>query len=194
MAVRRRLKPGYPIRTGRLLLRPWRLDEIDSYHEMRAHPDVARYLYDEPLTRRQALAKLRGLRSVITEPDQWINLAVEVAATGTVVGDVGLCWRSQVHRQAEIVYSFHPDHRGRGYATEAAEAMVDLAFTGLGAHRVSGRLDARNTASARVLERLGLHHQAHLVQNEFIKGEWTDEVVYAVLASEWPARRPARRE
>jgi RimJ/RimL family protein N-acetyltransferase len=96
------------------------------------------------------------------------------------------------HRQAEIGYTFVPEHHGRGYATEAAGAMVDLAFTGLGAHRVTGRLDARNTSSARVLERLGMHREAHLVQNEWVKGEWCDEVVYAVLADAWAERRGHR--
>jgi RimJ/RimL family protein N-acetyltransferase len=170
-----RLSPHYPIRTARLLLRPWRTEELDPFH----------YLYDEPLTREQAAEKLAGWRSVITGEDKWMNLAVEVAATGTVAGDVGLCWRSEVHRRAEIGYAFLPDRRGLGYATEAAAAIVDLAFTGLGAHRVEGRLDARNAASAALLERLGMRHEGHLVENEWIKGEWTDEAVYAILESEW---------
>jgi RimJ/RimL family protein N-acetyltransferase len=68
---------------------------------------------------------------------------------------------------------------------EAARAVVDLAFRELGVHRVFGQIDARNTASARVLERLGMRREAHLVENEWVKGEWTDEVIYGVLADEW---------
>jgi RimJ/RimL family protein N-acetyltransferase len=80
-----------------------------------------------------------------------------------------------------------------GYATEASAVMVELAFSTLGAHRVSGRLDARNDASARVLERLGMRREGHLVENEYVKGEWTDEALYAVLEVEWRAvRGPAR--
>jgi RimJ/RimL family protein N-acetyltransferase len=184
----RGLAPRYPIRTDRLSIRPWRSDEAGRYHEVRGTAEVTRYLYDPPLTRRQSAAKLRGLRTEIRRPGEWINLAVEVTDTGTVVGDVGLGWTSQIHRQAEIGYSFRLDHRGRGYATEAAAALVGLAFTDLGVHRVAGRLDARNTASARLLERLGMRREGLLVQNELIKGEWTDEMIYAVLASEWAAR------
>ena len=51
-----------------------------------------------------------------------------------------------------------------------------------------GRCDARNKASARVMERLGLRREAHLIENECIKGEWTDELIYAMLATEWFAR------
>ena len=177
--------PAYPISTARLWLRPWRPEELDRYHQVRGNPEVVRYLYDEPLTRGQAAEKLAGLHTEITAPGMWINLAVEVVGSGVVVGDVGLAWTSQSHRQAEIGYTFDASHRGRGYATEAAAAMVDLAFTGLGAHRVCGRLDARNDASARLLERLGMRREAHLIENELVKGEWTDEVIYAVLAREW---------
>ena len=55
----------------------------------------------------------------------------------------------------------------------------------LGAHRVVARLDARNDASRHLLERLGMRQEAHLVKNEFVKGEWTDELVFAVLDDEW---------
>lgn len=107
---------------------------------------------------------------------------------GKVIGDVLLLWISRSHRQGEIGYIFHPDYGGRGYATEAAEVMLRLGFDELGLHRIMGRLDARNGRSARVLERLGMRREAHLVQNEFVKGEWTDEVVYATLADEWRIR------
>jgi RimJ/RimL family protein N-acetyltransferase len=186
------LAPAYPLTTARLRIRPWEAGDLDVYHQLRSDSGVARYLYDEPLTREQCQAKLSQLSSVITGPDTWINLAVEVVASGVVVGDVGLCWRSDVHRQAEVGYTFLPEHRGHGYATEAAAAMVDLAFTGLGAHRVCGRLDARNDASARVLERLGMRREGYFVENEWVKGEWTDEIAYAMLEREW-TRLPSAR-
>jgi len=185
------LVPDFPIRTERLLLRPWRMDELDIYHRMRGDPEVVRFLYGHPLSREEARVKLASLRSTLTEPGQWTNLAVEVAETGEVAGEVGIGWESDVHCRADIGYTFLVAHRGRGYATEAATAMVDLAFSGLRVHRVVGRLDARNTASAAVLERLGMRHEAHLVENEWVKGEWTDESVYAVLATEWASRRGA---
>jgi RimJ/RimL family protein N-acetyltransferase len=121
-----------------------------------------------------------------------MNLAVELAGSGEVVGDVGLAWMGDAHRQAEIGYTFLPEHHGHGYATEAASAMVDAAFAVLAAHRVCGKLDGRNTASARLLARLGMRHEATLVDNEWVKGEWAGEVVYAVLDTEWAERRAGR--
>ncbi len=185
------LRPNYPIWTERLALRPWRHADLDRYHALRGDPEIARFLYDVPLTRDEAADKLADLRTEITETGTWINLAVEITATGQVAGDVGLCWRSDEHRRAEIGYAFLADQRGHGYATEAAAALVDLAFSDLGAHRVTGHLDSRNRESAGVLERLGMRREAHLKENEWVKGEWTDEDIYAVLVSEW-RRRPAR--
>jgi RimJ/RimL family protein N-acetyltransferase len=183
------LAPEYPIRTERLLLRPWGPDEVDTFHRLRSDPEVARFLYQGPLSREEADTRFAAQRSTITTTDQWMNLAVEVAATGEVAGDVGLCWLSAIDRQAEIGYTFSPAYHGHGYATETAAAVVDLAFSGLGAHRVIGHLDSRNAASAAVLERLGMRREAHFVENEWVKGEWTDDAVYAVLSAEWQARR-----
>lgn len=71
------------------------------------------------------------------------------------------------------------------YATEAARRLVAFGFEVMGFHRVIGRLEPRNVASARVLEKLGMRLEAHLVENEWVKGEWQSELVYAMLEHEW---------
>ena len=67
-----------------------------------------------------------------------------------------------------------PTSTASGYAFEASQAMLRLGFQGLGLHRIAGRLDSRNTSSARLLERLGMRREAHFVENEHVKGEWVD--------------------
>ena len=84
----------------------------------------------------------------------------------------------------------HPDFQGRGLATEGSRHLLELAFGPLGLRRVVARLDARNTASAAVLARLGMRHEAHLVENELFKGEWGDEDQFAILRREWHEHRP----
>ena len=86
-------------------------------------------------------------------------------------------------------YVLDPAHQGHGYATEAVREMLRIGFEVAGFHRIAGRLAARNTASAAVLERLGMRREAHLRENEFVKGEWGDELIYAMLAAEWEAHR-----
>jgi RimJ/RimL family protein N-acetyltransferase len=113
--------------------------------------------------------------------------------TGQHVGEVSLFVQNAAHRGGEIGFVFHPEFHGRGYAAEASAQLLRLGFEELGLHRVIGRCDARNTASAKVMERLGMRREAHFRQNELVKGEWTDELVYAMLADEWPAARARLR-
>ena len=182
-------EPEYPIRTERLLLRPYAHADVDALHAYQRLPEVHRYLYTEPRSRSEieALVAERAGSAVLTEAGQAITLVVDLAQTGELVGDCVLFWRSQEHKQGEVGYVFNPAYHGRGLATEALGALLRLGFEGLDLHRIAGHLDARNTASARVLERAGLRREAHLVENEFVKGEWTDEVVLAILQSEWRA-------
>jgi RimJ/RimL family protein N-acetyltransferase len=184
------LRPDYPIRTPRLTLRPYRADDFDYLYDIQSRPEVTRYLLFGVRNRDEVRKSLRQ-RVAATELDDEggsLILAVVLPETGAVIGDVVLFWRSREHRQGEIGYIFHPDHGGKGYATEAAQVMLRLGFDELGLHRIIGRVDARNTASARVLERLGMRLEAHFIQNEIVKGEWTDEIVFAMLEDEWRAR------
>ncbi|WFE34943.1 GNAT family protein [Micromonospora sp. WMMD975] len=183
------LVPDLPLRTDRLLLRAFTADDLAVVRDYRGRPEVTRFLYHEPYDDAAARAAIDRLvrRTALRAPGDVLNLAVTLADTGVVVGDVLLTWTSRDHRQGEIGYVAHPDHTGRGYVTEAARELLRLGFDGLGLHRIVGRLDARNAASARVLERLGMRREAHLRENEFVKGEWTDEVIYALLAREWRA-------
>lgn len=64
--------------------------------------------------------------------------------------------------------------------------MLDLAFGPLGLHRVIGQCDARNDASAQLMKRLGMRQEAHFISNELVRGEWCDELDFAVLEDEWP--------
>jgi RimJ/RimL family protein N-acetyltransferase len=100
-----------------------------------------------------------------------------------------LRWREDEHRQGEIGGSLHPDFHGQGYASEIYAALLELAFATYRLHRVVGRCDARNAASIRSLEKAGLTREAHFVENEFVKGEWTDEVVLTIRASQWATSR-----
>ena len=186
------LRPDYPIRTPRLTLRPYTAADFDDLYDMQSRPEVTRYLLFDTSDRDQARVSLeqRMAATALDDEGSSLILAVVLPPAGTVIGDVVLFWRSREHRQGEIGYIFHPDHGGHGYATEAAQVMLRLGFEGLGLHRIIGRVDARNTASVRVLERLGMRREAHFLQNEIVKGEWTDEIVYAMLDEEWRALAP----
>jgi RimJ/RimL family protein N-acetyltransferase len=187
------LRPTYPVRTERLLLRPLTAGDIDGLLAYRSRPDVCRYVPFEPMDRQQIADRLttRWATTELTDEGQALGLGAEVAATGELAGDVTLFWHSREHRGGEIGYLLNPDFAGRGYATEAARAMLRLGFDDLGLHRITARIDERNDPSARLARRLGMRQEARLVHNEWFKGEWSTELGFAMLADEWPAHRDA---
>jgi len=183
------IRPQYPIRTGRLLLRPYQPGDVDAVYAYERLPETARYLANEPMSRAEAeaLVTRRIGSSTLAGVGEVLNLVVELAQTGELAGDCVLFWYRE--GQAEVGYVLDPAHYGHGYATEAVGALLRLGFQELGLHRVAARCDARNAASARVMERAGMRREGYLVQSEFIKSEWTDELIYAILRSEWEARQ-----
>jgi RimJ/RimL family protein N-acetyltransferase len=116
-----------------------------------------------------------------------LSLAIE--REGDLIGDCVLWLGSIAHAQGEVGYIVDPAYQGHGYASEAAAALIDLAFREVGLHRVVGRIEPRNAASGRVLENAGMRREALFVENELIKGEWQSEAVYAILRREWAERR-----
>lgn len=95
---------------------------------------------------------------------------------------------SAEHSTGEVGYVIAPAHQGNGYATEVTIALLRLGFEGLGLHRIVARVDARNGASAAVLRKSGMRQEAYLVENEWFKGGWSDEIDFAMLESEWRER------
>ncbi len=173
--------------TGRLRLRPFAERDLDRLSALVADPSVNRYLYSEPRTAEAARTLLD--ERLARDPDApRINVCVALRASDEMVGDFVLWW-DPTHRQGEMGGSLLPAHQGRGYATEVYGILLGVAFDELDLHRVVGRCDARNEASIRSLERAGLRREAHFVENEFVKGEWTSEVVLAQRAETWRADR-----
>ncbi len=176
-----------PLLTERLLLRRYAEEDFDALYAMRSNADVTRYLYWPPQTPDEVRETLgRKLVSTgIRDEGDVLALAAESRETGELVADVVLHLVSSPHELGEIGYIVHPDHVGRGYATEATRPLLGIAFDDLELHRVIGRVEPRNQGSARVLEKLGLRLEAHLVENEWVKDEWQSELVYAILDREW---------
>lgn len=185
------LHPTYPLRTERLDLRAHRRDDLDDLLAFHSNPDVVRYVpwpvRDREQTRVALETKLTQDR--LTEEGQWLVLAIELRETGTVIGEALLKWASAADQQGEIGYALHADYHGKGYASEAAREMLRVGFEELGLHRIVAVLDDRNTASAQLLERLGMRREAHHLQAAWFKDEWSSEYVYAVLKDEWLSAR-----
>ena len=184
------LRPVYPVLSHRLALRPLGAGDVAALVAYRGRPDVCRFVPFEPMGEHDVIERLGEAwgRTALDAEGQSLTLGVELVDSGELVGDVLLAWHSLEHRGGEIGYVFNPEFAGHGYATEAVHTLLHLAFDHLGLHRVTARVDARNRRSAGLAIRLGMRREAHLVENEWFKGEWSDELDFALLAEEWSAR------
>jgi RimJ/RimL family protein N-acetyltransferase len=177
-----------PLRTARLVLRTMTPDDVDDIYSYQSREDVCRYLPFEPRTRDEVVAKVAKFSTALAlhgDGDYW-QLAVERAdAPGRVIGDVYFTISSVADAAGEIGWTLHPAFYGQGYMTEAAGAVLEIAFGALGLHRVIARLDPRNHASVALCRRLGMREEAHFVEDLWFKGDWSDTGIYAILDREW---------
>ncbi|MGC0370749.1 GNAT family N-acetyltransferase [Microbacterium sp. SLBN-111] len=171
----------------RVRLRPIVDADVDAMVAYRGDPDVCRFLPFEPQSAddiRQRIGYLFGETSLEGERGG-VVLAIERLDDAAVIGDLVLFHLDAASGTAEIGWVVSPSAAGRGLATEAVRALIDTAFEVYGLRRLVARIDAENARSIALAERVGMRREAHLVENEWFKGRWSDEVDYAVLAREW---------
>ncbi|MDQ6658416.1 MAG: GNAT family N-acetyltransferase [Actinomycetota bacterium] len=184
-----------PISTDRLTLRLMTPDDLDDVYAYQSRDDVCRYLLYEPRSRDEVAAKLAEFAAATTLAKDGDYLQLALALPGRkgepakVIGDSFFTIASTEHSRGEIGWTMHPAYTGRGYAAEAAAAMLGVAFGVLRLHRVFAELDPRNDASVALCLRLGMRHEAHFVKDMMFKGEWADTGLFAILREEWLARQ-----
>lgn len=181
----------YPLTTERLVLRRFSTNDLDAYFAYQQLPETARYLYGEARSYARCMGRIaKYVEDPFAAPGDWATFAVERAGIPGLVGELALKWNDagkpegapgKPERVGEIGWTLAPEVQGHGFATEAARAVMDLAFEQLDFIRVEARLDARNTASAAICQRLGMEFEGVLRDNMYLKGEWTSEAVYAVV-------------
>lgn len=174
----------------RVVLRRFRPEDVAEFVAYRSRAEVARYQgWDAPYPLEEGERFIAQIMTAHPDtPGEWFQFAVVLRATGQLVGDCAVMPRADDPSQCEIGFTIAPRYQGRGYATEAVRLLVGYLFA-RGKHRVTACCDARNTASAAVLERLAMRREGHLRQNTWAKGEWTDDLLYALLHDEWQTGR-----
>jgi RimJ/RimL family protein N-acetyltransferase len=115
------------------------------------------------------------------------TFAIVLRRSGELVGAVGLAIRAEVDR-AELGYWVGKPYWKQGYCTEASQAVVDFGFSALGLNRIYAGHFARNPASGRVMQKLGMTLEGTLRQHDKARGRYEDLVIYGVLRSEWCRR------
>jgi aminoglycoside 6'-N-acetyltransferase len=174
----------------RVLVRRFRPEDVAEFVAYRSDAEVARYQsWDAPYPPEQGERFVAQMMTAHPDtPGEWFQFAVALRATGQLIGDCAAMTRADDPGQCEIGFTIAPRYQGRGYATEAVRLLVGYLFV-RGKHRVTACCDARNAASAAVLERLAMRREGHLRQSTWAKGEWTDDLLYALLREEWQTGR-----
>ncbi len=174
------------IETERLVLREFTADDEPTMLAIRSDPEFGRY-YDPSIATPEMTHHLHGwfIDWQREQPRRRFQLAITLRGSDEPIGSVGIRRKPENEFEADIGYELHIDRWHRGYATEAARAVVAYGFEALGLHRVSSWCIAENAASAQVLERAGLRLEGRLRDNEQFRGRWWDTLLFGVLAEEW---------
>lgn len=177
--------PVWPLRTDRLVLRPFEPADADAFAVGWASEEWTSLLLSRPMNRAEVGEMVR--RRMDPGDGTFVGLVV-ATHDGTVVGDSMLHLQGTGLTEGEIGWTILPGSGGRGYATEAARAVLRLGFEHFGLRRIVANLDARNDRSAALCERLGMRREVHRLGDFWSKGTWTDSYEYALLREEWRAQ------
>jgi ribosomal-protein-alanine N-acetyltransferase len=181
--------------TPRLILRDFRPDDWQTVLAYQRQPQYLRYYAwtdRSPEEVRQFVQMFLDQQQA--SPRIKFQLAVTLKSTGEVIGNCGIRREKPGDHQAEIGYELDPRFWGRGYATEAARAMLTFGMTRLQLHRVWAHCVADNLGSIRVLSKLGLRQEARLREAEYFKERYWDTLIFAILGNEWRSNQSGLNE
>jgi ribosomal-protein-alanine N-acetyltransferase len=174
------------LETERLILRDFVKSDWQRVLEYQSDPLYLRY-YEWTERTPAAAQEFVGwfLDHQVQEPRIKYQLAVVLKSSNQLIGNCGIRMDKTDAFEANIGYELDPRHWNHGYATEAAHVIVDFGFSNFDFHRVWSWCVADNLGSAHVLEKLGMHLEGRLRENEYYRGRWWDTLMYAILADEW---------
>lgn len=173
------------IETERLILRRIAVSDADDMYEYSRREDVTQFLlwdaHPDPLYTEHYVRYLQERYAV----GDFYDFALELRATGKMIGTAGFTTFDLPNRSAEIGYVISPDYRGQGYAPEAVAALLALGFTHLDLARISAVCMKDNAASLRVMEKCGLKREGLLRCAVYAKGKMQDVHLSAITAEDY---------
>lgn len=179
-------KAALQLTTARLILREFEAGDWSAVLAYQSDPHYLRYY---AWTERTPEAVRTFVETFLAQqrehPRTRFQLAVTLKSNGKLIGNCGIRLAADGAQIGDIGYELSPDYWGQGYATEAAREIVRFGFEELRLHRIWAQCIADNTASARVLEKLGMQREGRLRENEHFKGRWWDTLLYGILDREW---------
>lgn len=201
------------LETKRLFLREFVSEDWVFVHSYASDLEVVRYMLWGPNREEDTRKFIKDMIACQTAiPRNVFDLAVHSKTDGCLIGSCGIrvgktisegaslsatvgskqdyslapyAYTRELH--ASLGYCFRKDSWSQGFATEASGAVVRFGFEQLGLHKIFATCDVENKGSARVLEKIGMRREGHLVEDIKIKGRWRDSYLYALTFNEWKA-------
>lgn len=168
--------------TERLTVRPFKSNDLHDVFNIYNNDNTCKYLLHDKWTHENLEEEFnRKLENSALTKESMLSLAVENHIK--VIGDLSV-WYTDMKDTVEIGFSFSDEVSGEGYATEAVSSLVKNLFDEFDVHRIQANLDARNKASQKLCDRIGMRKEAHFIQDFWNKGEWTNSIVYGMLLSD----------
>lgn len=181
------------LETERLILRPLCSEDIDDLHEYHSHEEIVRYIpwpvRDKAAVELYLEKVLATNKESIAEEGDTVILGWQLKSSGKVIGQSNLTLTSALHRRAEFGYVTHQDYQRQGFALEASEKVISLAFESGLVHRVVARIDSRADASKSLAGKLGMRLEGTFIESEFFKGEWVTMHEFAITKAEFLSRQ-----
>jgi ribosomal-protein-alanine N-acetyltransferase len=173
----------FVIETKRLLLRPYVAEDWAHVHAYAAIPEFSRFEAWGPNSAEDTKRFVDAcIASMSEQPIRGYQLAVVAKEDGRPIGGCTLKQNNAGVREAFVGYAISPDFQCRGYATEAAAALIEFGFGSLGLFRIYAECNARNAASRRVMEKLGMRMVSLRENHKQVKGVFIDSCEYELLA------------
>jgi RimJ/RimL family protein N-acetyltransferase len=175
--------------TQRLVLRRFRLEDLDAFVAYRSDPETARYQsWEAPYRPSQARQFLQELEAIHPDtPGEWFQFAVTLRRTDRLIGDCAAHVRADDPRQAEIGFTLAPSTRATAMPPRRS-AGCRTTCSSSAASTGSGRPATIATrARPRCWSGWGMRREGHLLESTWSKGEWTNDLLYGVLRREWPS-------
>jgi len=173
------------ITTDRLIIRLAKPNDAEAIYSYRSDAIENQYQGWFPESAEEVRNFITNMPANIDVADICFQFAIIDKNENRLIGDMGIIFTGHEKMQAEVGCTLNKDSQGKGYATEALRAMVNYLFTELKKHRVVASIDPRNISSIRLIEQLGFRKEAHFKESYFLRGEWVDDIIYAMLDKDW---------
>lgn len=178
------------ILTDRLCLRCLQPEDNERMFAYRSNPEVIQYQSWDPQSQEETRSFINSNLVREFNTPGWYQIAIALRGVDGLIGDCGIHVLETDARVAEIGITIAPEFQSMGCATEALITILDLLFIRLNKHRVFASVAPRNQPSMALMQRIGMRKEGHFVQSLWFKDSWADDVVFALLDSEWRSRQP----